>query len=1707
MREKLGEGGHGVIYRAEQRGLGREAVIKVLHGRHGADAGMVARFLREAQLASRLDHPYAAHIYAFGAEPDGVLWLAMELVRGTPLAQVLRAQPGGRLALGRFVPLLDRLCEVVHTAHEQGIVHRDLKPDNVMVIARAGRMLPKLLDLGVARRMGSAPVAGRSPREDTREDPIDVAAAIDPIAPTLPTPTAMETAHSAVAGSPHYMAPEQWDERGEIDARADIYALGILTWEALTGSVPFRGAGLGELARAHRTAPLPAWPADLPPALGDVLRAALAKDPEARPSTALAFAEQVRAAAGLRVAADQLPRLDDDLRAEVAWLPQPIADAVAAFEAARNPHQARDGLWEIVRIAARWLGIVALAARSRVGSGGGDSPAVIATLRELPRRELADEEWLDLVRALARPFATTRDAHPLPELIDLALTEPSPFAPLFALRAAEGATTTEETLRDRLARTLPLLAPLLRALGFLGAYPVVVRRGDRAEMWMGPRRTPRPLIAAVDDLPEGAPALADLDGRPVLQLAPLAVIAPPSPGAADELFLFAGPGRGRGGGARLVAEPHGFERRDDAIWDWFRAHLLAVDDHAIAAVDDAPYRGLAAFTAKDADRFVGRERAAEAFLNQLRVTPLSAVVGPSGAGKSSFVQAGVLPLVPPDWRAIVMRPGATPRATLAARLAGSSTDEPCVLVIDQFEELFTLGADAEERIAFAAELVRLASERVHVVLTLRDDFLARTAELGPLRDRLGAGLTLLATPAPEDLRRIVVEPACRAGYDFDDDDLPARMVRAVAEQPGALALLSFTAARLWELRDRHFHRLTRAAYDAIGGVDGALAAHADATLAAMSADDQRLVREAFRHLVTALGTRAGLTRAELLAVLGDSARAPAVLERLIEARLLVASEAEGGDDRVELIHEALVTAWPRLVGWRRDDAEGARLRDQLRVAARQWQDRGRPGGLLWRDDALDDYRRWRARWPGALPEIDEAFAAASLRAAARGRRTRRVIASVAAAVLVSATIALALLYRSSSNNAETARDRLIASFIEQGRSELVAGDYLRALPYLSAAYSAGDNSLALRVMLHRALKLADQPVYRHGHRAFAAAFREDGTVMSIAEGGDAAVWDAKTGAVIAKHETTSPRDRDARGEVSLDGSVAAFPDVDAVVLWDGKTTRTLARANANRVAFDAAGKRLAVAAPGELSIWDVETGQRLRAVAHDGNVRQLAWRSEDLVARDRDGRVVLVGPNIDADVGRGRYITTGRQALATLQGNRVDIRSSDGSKPRTVEAPGAIVAVLSPDEHRIAVANDNGVIMIRDATGDLPDLALGGHGTVVVRLAFTPDGSRLASLGDDNTLCVWDVTTGREVMRYVGLSGTPEDLRFDAGGARAVVVSADGSARVFPIEDPAALVEMDVGEAVNGASFGRDGAVVYTDSETSVAIWDATRGARLGRVVVDSMGYSHINRDGDRAIVPIADSDVTQLRALPGGELRTQVRSKANVLWAAFDHAGLRFVTAGVDGTIDVWNIEGRHLASLVGHRGPVSSAAFSPTDDRLVTTGFQDLTVRIWDLAAAHEVTRVTLTDSTRTATFDRSGDRIVTASDDGVARMIDTRSGAVVRTFPAGTRLWAATIGAHADSLVAIADANGTISVWDAGTGERLTNFRQAARAPTVEFAPHQARLLSASNDHHAIVWDVDDEIADPVDVAAFVACRIPYRLQGSGLEAVTPPEHCAR
>src|SRR5690606_10985707 len=239
-----------------------------------------------------------------------------------------------------------------------------------------------------------------------------------------------------------------------------------------------------------------------------------------------------------------------------------------------------------------------------------------------------------------------------------------------------------------------------------------------------------------------------------------------------------------------------------------------------------------------------------------------------------------------------------------------------------------------------------------------------------------------------------------AGFSFETGVVPAMLDSLEATQ-GSLPLLQFTAAKLWDARDKQRRVLTRETYLAMGGVAGALASHADEVLAGFAQPDQRTVRALFQRLVTPERTRAIVEIAELRDIAPDIDR---IVAHLVSARLLVVQSRGEGAGAVELVHESLIKSWPTLQRWLDENQEDAAYLAQIRAAAKQWDSKGRPEGLLWRGEAMEEARLWRSRYQGELPPREAAFLAAVIELATRAtRRKRRTV--VAAFVVLIALVA------------------------------------------------------------------------------------------------------------------------------------------------------------------------------------------------------------------------------------------------------------------------------------------------------------------------------------------------------------------------------------------------------------------------------------------------------------------------------------------------------------------------------------------------------------------------------------------------------------------------------------------------------------------------------------------------------------------------------
>ncbi len=494
--------------------------------------------------------------------------------------------------------------------------------------------------------------------------------------------------------------------------------------------------------------------------------------------------------------------------------------------------------------------------------------------------------------------------------------------------------------------------------------------------------------------------------------------------------------------------------------------------------EDNPYPGLVAFQETDADRFFGRAREAARVASRLREQPLLAIVGPSGVGKSSLIRAGVVPLLrasESSWDVLALRPGRHPMSALAhlATTLSASGQRPVdaladaqalearirvepghlaallraqalfrrtsmLIFVDQFEELYTLVADPAERLAFTRALTAIADDAespLRVVVSMRSDLLDRVGEDRELLAELTRGLIFLQPLGRDALREALTQPLEAVDYRFESDDLVVEMIAALDSAPGALPLLQFTCRRLWETRDRGRRMLTRASYDELGGVAGALSTHADEVLAGLPVAAQRIIRLMFQRLVTPERTRALADVDELLALPAPRDEIQAALDVLAQARLVVVqTRADEHNASVEIAHESLIERWPTLRRWLDEAQDDAAYLQQLRTAARQWAARGRAQGVLWRGDDALEARAWRARYRGELTAGEQDFLRAVFALADRAQRVRLAVAGGLVALLLVVVIVGAIALVSVRNAERDTRAQMVRAQQEADRA-------------------------------------------------------------------------------------------------------------------------------------------------------------------------------------------------------------------------------------------------------------------------------------------------------------------------------------------------------------------------------------------------------------------------------------------------------------------------------------------------------------------------------------------------------------------------------------------------------------------------------------------------------------------------------------------------
>ncbi|MEU4038984.1 nSTAND1 domain-containing NTPase [Streptomyces collinus] len=860
--------------------------------------------------------------------------------------------------------------------------------------------------------------------------------------------------------------------------------------------------------------------------------------------------------------------------------------------------------------------------------------------------------------------------------------------------------------------------------------------------------------------------------------------------------------------------------RWDALWHTTAAGIAAAESTAATAADppdpdDSPYPGLAFFGSRQSRFFFGRERVVEQLRGRLTDQRFIALFGASGAGKSSVLHAGLSPCLRSAGRIVVtLTPGARPLEELAVRLAAPAGGTPgrlleelrahagnlhllmrqiaaeesgrgeVILIVDQFEELFTLCTTPEERDHFIEALLvaaRAENSACRVVLGVRADFYAPCIAHVELARALDAGMVTLGPMDGEELHRAICRPAEAVGCRVEGR-LLAYLIAQAQGSAGMLPLLSHALLETW--RRRRGTVLTMEACRTAGFIEHALTHTAERFYEALSARQKDAARHLFLRLV-AVGegmedTKRRIGRAEL----SPDPDTRAVVERAAAERLITVD-----GQHVDLIHEALIRAWPRLGGWLEEDRELLRTRRQLTEAAATWAHLERDPGALLRGTRLQAARPLARARDAGLTAREKAFLDASLAAegadrvaAARRRRVRRLLTAASVALVVVSLTASLLAVRADREVAAQ-RDDAVA----RNASTAATGLWHRS-PGLAAQVALAAYRLRPGRHSRDALLSTLMSTWR-AHRAemYAVAANPAGSVLATA-GRDRTVrlWDVRA----ARHPRqtavlTGHRDAVYALAVRPGGSVLASAGADGtVILWDIADPHRPRRLSTLRtgtktvraLAFSPSGQTLVSAgSDGDVVLWNTRAVERpvrgVRLPGHHDEVRSVAFSA--------DGRLLA-----SAGGGDERVILWDTTSAAHPV-ERADWHAHTATALSVAFSPrGAVLATSGGGERPVKlwrVTKTRRPVLLS---------ALDGPTDVVGDVEFSPDGRMLAAGSDDRTARIWQVASPRRPRKRMLLEGFTTavlGLRFTADGKQVITGVFDGTAHTLPT-DPGRLL-------------------------------------------------------------------------------------------------------------------------------------------------------------------------------------------------------------------------------------------------------------------------------------------------------------------------------
>ncbi len=1093
-----------------------------------------------------------------------------------------------------------------------------------------------------------------------------------------------------------------------------------------------------------------------------------------------------------------------------------------------------------------------------------------------------------------------------------------------------------------------------------------------------------------------------------------------------------------------------------------------------------PYKGLQAFQEADAGDFFGRTDLIDRLVKRLSLgdTGLQflAIIGPSGSGKSSIARAGLIPALKrgalfgsQEWFYIQMTPGSNPLQELADQLLSIADKIPptftnlfsgredtltqlvpqllppdnsvqLLLLIDQFEELFTLVASEEIREHFIKLLVHAVqspTSRLRLIITLRADFYDRPLQYAGLNTLMRDNTEIVLPLTSPEMEQAIVEPSDRYAIQFEPG-LVARILSDVSQQPGALPLLQFALTELFSKREKYL--LTLNAYESFGGVLGALAQRAEELYASLDSFSQAAAKQLFLRLVSmtegAEDTRRRVTRTELSSISNDKTIVQGVIDAFGKYRLLTFDYEPGTRiPTVEVAHEALIRVWGRLHDWLDTSREELRLHRRLSNSTVEWINSQRDASFLASGSRLIQFEPLGASPIIKLTPDESAYLWSSI--AARQSAALRIRNSIIAlSIFALFALALAIFALDRQHQAEVESERAnneatVSRSRELAVTALRSENRLDLSLLLSLEALHTSNTFEARNGLVR--NLQSKPYFLN----FLTAHTD--TVRALAYSGD--------GKILA----------------------SAGKDL-AIILWDTTTNQQIGQPLLghtnwiNALAFSPDSKTLISAGiDGTIRQWDVTSGQQIgEPLTHqDAEIWSLAFRSDGktFASGDETGSIVLwdaatrqpIGEQMQGheDIVYALAYSPNGTLLASGSGDNT-VRLWDAATGEPIGEPlaehiaGVLTIAFSPDGERLASSGiDDTVIFWDIATGEFLYDIVTGHTKRVKSISFSNDGSELVTASDDNLMRVWDTDTLQQIgPDLIGYADHIWSIAFNPTNDTFAAASGDNAVMVWNIAANLPLMAHHIVEPSNilAVAYSPDGKLYASaggskGDDNRIHLWDAVTDDEIATIQGHSGFITDLafSPDGTKLVSAGSDNtlhiwDVIKRISLYVIPLTGENRYVA----VAYSPDGTTIASGGADGEISLWNAQtGQNIDhTLSGHTGAILSLAFSP-DGKFLVSGSADRTLRLWNVSSQEQIG----------APFEAHTDEI-----------------------------WAVKFSPNGQ-VIASGSTDRTIRLWDVNTHQPIGQplIGHTDRVKAVSFASNGSILVSGSQDNTLILWDL--------------------------------------